>query len=191
MAAPILRDIKVRFPNMTVELTVDLGANLSKALFDHDLDLALQSGPFNRSTSFALPLSQSPHVWIATPDLAPAAPLTAADLTRHPILAHARSTASFRQLEDHLRPLGGARLVPGSNLASCLQMAMYGLGIACLPRALLTAAPAHGSLLELDYPWHPEGLQFHARHDLDPAAIHITEAALIAQRLSLPDDTIS
>lgn len=181
--------MKARFPNIAVELTVDLSANLSKALFDHDLDLAFQSGPFDRQTRFNLPLGQSPYVWIAASGLTPLGSLSAADLMRHPILTHARGTAPFRQLEDHFRPLGAARLVPSSNIAACLQMALDGLGIACLPRAMLGGPLASGALRELDYLWHPDALQFQARHDTDPAPTYLIEAARIAQRLSPPDRT--
>lgn len=184
--------MKARFPNITVELTVDLSANLSKALFDHDLDLAFQNGPFDRKTRFSLTLGQSPYVWIAAPDLdLPHGPLTAQDITRHPILTHARNTVPFRQLEDHFRPLGPARLVPSSNMSACLQMALDRLGIACLPRAMLTAPLATGALRELDYDWHPGALRFYARHEADPAPTYVTEAARLAQRLFPPEDTKS
>ncbi len=186
---PFLLAMKGRFPNITVELTVDLSANLTKALFDHDLDLAFQNGPFDRTTRYSLTLGQSPYVWIAAPDLdLPHGALGPQDIFRHPILTHARGTVPFRQLEDHFRPLGPARLVPSSNMSACLQMALDGLGIACLPRAMVTAPLAAGALRVLDYPWHPDALRFHARHDADPAAPFVTEAALLAQRLFPPED---
>lgn len=118
------------------------------------------------------------------PPKSPPLALSVADRTRHPILTHARGTAPFRQLEDHFRPLGDARLVPGSNIAACLQMALDGLGIACLPRAMLGTQLTSGSLMELAYPWHPDTLQFHARHNLDPAPTYVTAAAQMARVLS-------
>ncbi|MGV8986789.1 MAG: LysR family transcriptional regulator [Cypionkella sp.] len=184
-----LIEMKARFPNITVELTVDLSANLSKALFDRDLDLVFQNGPFDRKTRSALPLGQSPYVWIAAPDMdLPAGPLSAQEISRHPILTHARGSVPFRQLEDHFRPLGPVRLVPSSNMSACLQMALDRLGIACLPCAMVTPHLANGTLRVLNYPWRPDALQFHARHDADPAPRFVTEAALIAQRLFPPED---
>ena len=184
-----LLQMKARFPNIAVELTVDLSANLSKALFDRDLDLAFQNGPFDHKTRHSLTLGLSPYVWIAAADLDLAqGPLTAADLTRHPILTHARGSVPFRQQEDHFRPLAAARLVPSSNMATCLQMALDRLGVACLPRAMLTAPLASGALRELDYPWLPAALRFYARHEAEPAPRFVTEAAHLAQRLFPPDD---
>ncbi len=184
-----LIQMKARFPNITVELTVDLSANLSKALFDRDLDLAFQNGPFDRKTRFLQPLGQSTYLWIAAPDLdLPQGALTSQDITRHPILTHARGTVPFRQLEEHFRPLGPARLVPSSNMSACLQMAQDGLGVACLPRAMVTALLASGGLRALDYAWAPSALRFYARHEAEPAPPHVTEAALLAQRLFPPED---
>ncbi len=184
-----LVEMKARFPNIAVELTVDLSANLSKALFDRELDLAFQNGPFDRPTRFTSALGQSPYLWIAAPGMdLPQGPLGASALIRHPILTHARGTVPFRQLEDHFRAQGPARLVPSSNMATCLQMALDRLGIACLPRAMLTAPLATGALIELNYPWRPDALHFSARHDADPAPNPITQAVRIAERLFPPDD---
>ena len=46
-----LKCMKARFPNLFIELTVDLSANLNDALFSRGLDLALQNGPFERATT--------------------------------------------------------------------------------------------------------------------------------------------
>ncbi len=182
---PFLLVMKARFPNITVELS----ANLTKALFDRDLDLAFQNGPFDRPTRFSLPLGQSLYAWIASPELAMTqGALTAADITRHPILTHARGTVPFRQLEDHVRPLGPARLVPSSNMSACVQMVLDGLGIACLPRAMLTTPLSTGALRKLDYTWHSDALRFQARHDAEPAATYVTEAAKLAHKLFPPKD---
>lgn len=186
--------MKARFPNISVELTVDLSANLSRALFDHDLDLAFQNGPFDRRTAQSVTLGQSPYVWVAPPETPLPGPLTAQELIRHPILTHARGTVPFRQLEDHFRALnpalpGRARLVPGSNMSVCLQMALDGLGVACLPRAMVDSALSAGTLRVLDYAWQPDALRFYARHD--STATHVREAAQIARQLFPPEDAKS
>ena len=190
-----LVEMKERFPNIYVELTVDLSANLSRALFARELDLLFQSGPFDRKTRMALSLGQSPYVWVAAPAIAlPDGPLTTADITQHPVLTHARGTVPYQQLEDHFRAAGIAvRLVPSSNIGACLQMTQDGLGIACLPAAMLTHLLASGRLIALNYGWRPDALRFAARSDLDPMPHYIHQAALIAQSLSPPeaDDQIS
>lgn len=186
---PFLMAMKDRFPNVLVELTVDLSANLSRALFAHDLDLAFQSGPFDRKSRGSLALGQSPYVWVAAPSIGETGACTVADITRHPILTHARGTAPYRQLEEHFRAQRvAARLVPSSNIAACLQMTQDGLGIACLPKAMLETLLSSGKLRELAYPWRPDALRFEARYNMDPVPTYISEAAVLAQRLSPPED---
>ncbi|MFO1088129.1 MAG: LysR family transcriptional regulator [Hyphomicrobiales bacterium] len=186
---PFLVAMKERYPSVDVELTIDLSKNLSQALFERDLDLVFQSGPFDRSARCTIPLGQSDYAWVAAPALAiPAHELGLDEIAAHPVLTHARGTVPFQQLDQHFRDSGRrARLVPSSNLATCLQMALDGLGIACLPEAMVTEALAEGRLRRLNYGWTPDALQFAARYLIDPAPAYVREAAQLAQTLYPPD----
>lgn len=64
-----LKALKERFPNVLAELTVDLSENLSSALFNRSLDLALQSGPFDRQVTGLVDLGSYPLIWVASPEL--------------------------------------------------------------------------------------------------------------------------
>jgi DNA-binding transcriptional LysR family regulator len=160
-----------RYPNVTVELTVGLSETLSGLLFDRDLDLALQNGPFVRASTGTVTLQRSPQVWVAAPGLpGTSGRLTPQDLSRFPIFTHARGTRPWRQLTAHFREAGVAvRLVPSSNIAVCLQMTLDRLGIASLPVPMVESALADGRLVELDYPWRQDDLVFEARYDADTA----------------------
>ncbi|WP_368345657.1 LysR family transcriptional regulator [Pelagovum sp. HNIBRBA483] len=188
-----LRTMKDRFPNIDVELTVDLSANITRALAARDIDLAFQSAPFDQPARISASLGRSPYVWVAAPTLAlPAPKLDAATLDAAPILTHPRGTAPHDQLARHFATARlPARLVPATNNAVCLQMTLDRLGIACLPRAMLDAPLAQGNLIILSADWHPDPLTFAARYDLDPAPPYVLEAVAIAQDLSPPDDNKS
>ncbi len=179
-----LRD---RFPNVVVELTVDISANLSRALFDRSLDLTFQNGPFSRQISGTLALADYPFVWVAGPGLRLGSDRLSHDmLLHHPILTHARGTLPYDQLAAHLsksRP-ARARLVPSSNLAACQQMAADGYGLACLPRAMVRDALDGGQLRALHYDWLPDPLQFSARYDAERGLGFIAEAAALAQSIA-------
>jgi len=173
-----------RFPGIDVELTVDLSARLSDLLFDREIDLALQSGPFERSAGVTVPLGRAPYVWVAAPEVAAQSDA----ITDHPILTHARGTRPFLQIEAHFRATGvAARLVPCSNIAASLHMAQDGLGVACLPRAMVADAVAAGLLVEVAYGWRPEDLAFAARYVSDPAPAYLRGAADMARDLFPPD----
>lgn len=189
--AKYLGALKARFPAIDVDLTVDFSANLSVALADRALDLALQNGPFERATSGEEPLGAFPWVWVAAPSLGLGrVRMTLDRMLAHPVLTHARGTPSHDQIAAHLAATGAgsARLVASTNLAACLHMAEGGLGVACLPGAMVTRALAAGRLEHLDYPFAPDALVFSARYDAAVAPHHVVEAARLAARVA-KDDT--
>lgn len=185
-----MREMRETYPSVDVELTVDMSANLSNALFARDLDLTFQSGPFNRRASGMAELGSSRYVWVANPQLGlHGQPLGASGFNGHRILTHGRGTDPFAQLQEHFRAgPEPVRLVPSSNIAACLQMTVDGLGVACLPEAMLDPFLEDQRLMRLDYGWRPDDLRFAARYLADPVPEYMKGAIAIAQRLSPPLD---
>ena len=183
-----LKVLKERYPQVLVEMTVDLSANLSRSLFDRGLDLTFQSGPFSRQISGEIDLGAYPMVWVAGAQLGldTDKPMTLEALLTHPVLTHARGTLPYDQLAAHVGAarLPGARLVPSSNLAACLQMTQDGYGVACLPRAMIEGALTEGRLVPLRYDWTPDPLRFAARYDADRAPAFVADAAALAGELA-------
>lgn len=183
-----LKTLKERYPNVTVELTVDLSANLEKELFDRSIDLAFQSGPFNRQTSGNLALGVFPLIWIASSatGLQEKSKVKLEDLVQFPILTHARGTAPYEEVANHFtsrRDLS-SRLVPSSNLAACIHLAIHGFGVATVPAAMVENELASGELSKINYDWTPESLRFSARYDAEKSAQFVVKSAEIAAELS-------
>ncbi|MGR3637468.1 MAG: LysR family transcriptional regulator [Shimia sp.] len=186
---PYLSALKEKFPNIDVDLTVDLSANLSEALFNRGLDLALQSGPFGRTTVQALPLGSFPYIWVASPSLGIGQKvLSWPDLAAFSILTHARGTLPFDQISDHMAGFADvpARLVPSTNMAAGIQMTIEGLGVACLPEIMVRQEVADGKLEALRYLWCPDALRFSARFE-ETAPHFVHEAAALAAQVSWSD----
>ena len=183
-----MRALRERYPMLSVELTVDMSANLEQALFARTIDLALQNAPFARAASGDVALGRYPLIWVAAPALGlhGRGPLGIEDLAAHPILTHARGTAPHREVFDHFRARAGrpARLVPSSNLAAGMQMSMDGMGVAALPEAMVARELASGELVRLDYGWSPAALDFRARFDARTAPSHVAVAAETAQEVA-------
>ncbi len=181
-----LKEMRSRFQNVDVELTVDLSERLSVALFDRELDATFQSGPFERRARSTVTLWSSPYVWVAAPELRlHGRALSLDDLAPHPILTHAKGTVPHQQMADHLQGLKSkARLLPSSNIATCLDLTLDGLGIACLPLDMLSEDLEAGRLLRLDYDWAPDDLDFAARTLLDPLPPYVAGAIELAVSLS-------
>ena len=63
-------------------------------------------------------------------------------------------------------------------------MAVDGLGVGMLPRALVQAELAAGTLIELFADWHPAPLDFYARFNVTRAPRHVRAAGDIAVTLA-------
>ena len=187
-----LRVLKDRFPNLTVEVTVDLSAELEKGLAERAIDLALQNEPFSRLTTGQRDLGAYALIWVASPDLTLPAVATAADLAAHPILTHARNTRLFEEVSAHFATHRGlrARLVPSSNLAACLHMAVDGMGVATLPAAMVAGELEKGTLRRINSDWTPDPLHFFARYDAEKSATTVVEAAKLAVDIARAVNTI-
>lgn len=185
--APFLAAFKSRFPNIDVDLTVDLSTNISAALFNRSIDLALQSGPFARQTSGSVDLGSFPIIWVASPGLGLGGRvLTLRELAAHPILTHARGTLPYQQLQEHAAsaPDIAVRVIPSTNVTACIRMTVEGLGIACLPEIMLRDEIASGEVEQLRYLWCPDELSFRARFDAETTPHFVQEAARLAGEIS-------
>ncbi len=183
-----LKSLNEHYPNIQVELTIDLSTNLTKELFNRNIDLALQNGPFERESSGHDYLGTYPLTWVASPDLGlpKRKKLSTAELTRHAILTHARESSLFKATAEHFQQVQSQhhRLVPSSNLAACLYMAINHMGVATLPKAMIRSELDRQSVVELNYSWTPESLDFIARYDAKKSPPYIIQMAALAKQAS-------
>jgi DNA-binding transcriptional LysR family regulator len=107
-------------------------------------------------------------------------------IAQHPILTHSRDTRLYTETAAHFarRKDLNVRLVPSSNLAACLYMTLNGMGVATLPAAMVTKELNSGDLIQIDYQWQPEDLEFFARFDADRAPSFVPQAAKIAKTMA-------
>lgn len=184
-----LRDLKTRFPTIQVEMTVDMSVNLEKQLTERALDLTLQNEPFTHAMSGHVALGTYPMIWVAAPalNLHRLERINIEDLSRHTILTHARGTKLFAELSGHFsdrRDLQ-VRLVPSSSLAACLHMAVNGMGLVTVPKAMVMREISAGTLVPLSYEWTPESMNFYARFDAQKASGFVATAAELAAASAL------
>jgi len=183
-----IRHFKDTYPNVTVEITVDLSINIENQLMERSIDLALQSGPITWKSSGQEKLGVYPLVWIASAktNLPQKKEISFEQLVQYPILTHARGTQPYREVEAHFQKRRDlpARLVPSSNLAACIQMAIDGFGVATVPKSMVEKELKSGQLFQLNYPWTPKALEFFARFDIGMAPPLIVKASDIAAKVS-------
>ncbi|MEX3316118.1 LysR family transcriptional regulator [Sulfitobacter sp. PS-8MA] len=182
---PFLRALAEAYPNLAVELTVDLSRDLDQELAANALDLTLQTAPFSTPARGQLDLATYDYIWVAAPELAaqigPAPDLAA--LVRHPVLGHARHTQAHLDLIHYFDGTHApkARLVPSSSLSAAMNMVLDGMGVAVMPRVMVAGALAEGTLKTLAAPWDPQPLQVAARYHAERTAGHVTRAAELAR----------
>ena len=179
-----LRSIKVAYPALNVELTVDLSRNLDVELRANRLDLAIQTAPFASTASAAIELGKFPYIWVAKPQIAQTLVgcNTVADLLPHSVLTHARHTQAYVELIEHAaaKSFPTTGFVSSNSLASCVQMAADGMGVTLLPKALVVQELKNGSLIEVDVDWQPSPLRFAARYQTEKAARYLPVCAQMA-----------
>ena len=180
---PFLASFYARYPNVQLDLTVDLSTNLTSALESNAIDLALQNGPFKSESYAAIKIGTYSWVWVAAPALLDAVKPQSFELTSHPILTHAKETLSVKQLAAHFADQT-VRYVPSSSLSACLKMATDGLGVACLPEAMIDETVQENRLTKLDYQWVPDAMEFFARYNLERANHVIEDAVNLAKEAS-------
>lgn len=183
-----LRAFKKSYPSVNVELQVDLSREIDRGLATGQVDLALQTAPFSSELAGTQPLGSYPYGWVATPELAAQigkAP-EVKDLFGYSILSHARHTLASRELADFAdrNSLSKDLIVHSNSLASCLPMAVDGMGIAILPRQMLCEAVSQGRLVELDFDWAPSDLDAYARFDAKRVPRFVRHAADIARKVA-------
>ncbi len=183
-----LRAFNAEYSSVSVELDVNLSREIERQLIAHQLDLALQTGPFTQAMSGTLPLGQSKYAWVATPEMAkmlgPKPNLRT--LFDHSILTHARHAGASSELLKAAKAEGlpTDRIGYSNSLASCVPMAIDGMGISLLPRQIVSDAIERGKLSEVRCKWSPKRLEVFARFDDARVPGFVRDAAKLAQQIS-------
>ncbi|WP_339640359.1 LysR family transcriptional regulator [Jannaschia helgolandensis] len=179
-----LRLLRQEYPNLRVELEVDLSRQIEERLREGRIDLALQNGPFAFQATGEQALSEKPYVWVANTDLANelAGGTSVARFFDKAVLTHARHTSAARALHDLAATEGydAGKIIHSSALSACLPMVNEGLGVALLPRSLVSEEMKDGRLQSLKSNWIAPPLSFFARFNADRAPRFVAKACEIA-----------
>ncbi|MEM8728760.1 MAG: LysR family transcriptional regulator [Pseudomonadota bacterium] len=167
------------YPNLKIEISVDISINLREQLLRREIDLALMLGPVSDFTIDNIMLPAVELVWFKsiTHGSAPV------DLRKTPIATYARNTRPFRELRSELFERFGPdiTLFPSSSLSSCFRMVEAGLAVGALPKSLGQPLVEAQKLVAFDAGWIPSPLRFSASYIGDPRNHLIETAAKTAQ----------
>ena len=132
----LIKGVNTAYPNLSLEIEVDITPNLSARLLAQEIELAFLLGPLSVSNVRNRPLCDYPIGFLASPALGLGrGPLTVQDLAKFPIITFPRKTQPYEIVRSLFnRPdLPPIRLHASASLATVIHMAIEGLGIAVIP----------------------------------------------------------
>lgn len=176
-----MRAFREMYPKVRFELTIDLSQEIENQLSAGQLDLAILTEPFRTKSTGVIPLGSYAYGWVTTPQVADQLGQRPDMATVHAqgILSHGKHTLASISLRKHLEAqrLHPAYVIHSSSISSALNMAIDGMGVALLPRALFEPVVASGGLSEVVCDWNAPPLNFFSRFDKRSAPLFVERAA--------------
>lgn len=148
----VIAEIKAHFPEVTLEITIDVGAVLNRKLNDHELDLALLTNPATREDVTDIFIGWMTFQWVASPQLAiDADPFLPLHAGAHPIVTHSAPSTLYSVVENWLKDGGAASQAfhSSNSLAFMAKLVSAGHAIGILPVPLIREMLALGVLKTL------------------------------------------
>jgi len=135
----LIKRVNHAYPNLSLEIEVDITSNLRSRLLAQEIELAFLLGPLTAPTVNNRVLCDYPVGFLASPSLGLGKrDLTVHDLAKFPIITFPRKTQPYEIVRSLFnRPdLPPMRLHASASLATVIHMAIEGLGIAVIPTAI-------------------------------------------------------
>jgi DNA-binding transcriptional LysR family regulator len=167
--------VHARFPNVTLDMEVDVSSHLQQGILEGRLDLAFLLGPvtdpsmrdFNLCT-YPLAFVASPQLDIGSPDDAGRYPIE--KILAKPIVTYPTTTLPYIALSQLLPRRSGAmpRIYSSSSLSTIVRMTLDRIGVSVIPPVVIAAELAHGDLRIVDTDIELPRLSFHATMAIKP-----------------------
>ncbi len=183
----LIKSVNTAYPNLSLEIEVDITPNLSARLLAQEIELAFLVGPLSASSVRNRVLCDYPVGFLASPSLGLGqGPLTVQDLARFPIITFPRKTQPYEIVRSLFnRPdLPPIRLHASASLATVIHMATEGLGIAVIPTAIVENELADGRLLQLSTDLKISPLTFSASWLASPDTLAVELVADLAGKIA-------
>ncbi len=183
----LIKSVNTAYPNLSLEIEVDITPNLSARLVAQEIELAFVLGPLSVSSVRNRPLCDYPIGFLASPSLGLGnGPLTVHDLAKFPIITFPRKTQPYEIVRSLFnRPdLPPIRLHASASLATVIHMATEGLGIAVIPTAIVENELADGRLQLLSTDLKISPLTFSASWLASPDTVAVELVADLAGKIA-------
>lgn len=171
-----LSSLYEEYPNIKVEIVVDLTVNLRQQLLERSLDFAILMGPVSEYTIDNVDLPSVELTWFRAKDKSDT------DFRKIPVVTYNRHSRPYRVLRRELisRYGQGTQIFPSSSIYAGLEMVASGIGVGLFPRQLGAELIRQGRIVAFDPGWKLEALEFTASYVGDPRNELCIQAAKIA-----------
>jgi DNA-binding transcriptional LysR family regulator len=183
----LIKSVDAAYPNLSLEIEVDITPNLTARLLAQEIELAFMLGPLSAPNAHNRVLCHYPIGFLASPTLG----LTKSQLTRHdlakfPIITFPRKSHPYEIVRSLFnRPdLPPIRLHASASLATVIHMATEGLGIAVIPTAIVENELAEGRLQLLSTDLDMTPLSFSASWLASPDTVAVQLIADLAGKIA-------
>ena len=183
----LIKAVNTAYPNLSLEIEVDITPNLSARVLAQEIELAFVLGPSSASSVRNRVLCDYPVGFLASPSLGLGdGPLTVHDLAKFAIITFPRKTQPYEIVRSLFnRPdLPPIRLHASASLATVIHMAIEGLGIAVIPTAIVESELADGRLQLLSTDLKVPPLTFWASWLASPDTVAVELVADLAGEIA-------
>lgn len=137
------------YPNVLIDLTVDITPVMRDALVSRELDLAFLLGPITEPNMANLDLGSYRLAVVAASDLEVGPePLPLRDILKYPIITYPKSTYPYTFLRETLSvpEMGTPRIFSNSSLSTIIRMTEDHIGLSVIPPEVIRRELAAGKL---------------------------------------------
>jgi DNA-binding transcriptional LysR family regulator len=175
-----LSELYEAYPNLNVEISVDVTVDLRQQLIERSLDLAILMGPISEFSIDNIELPSVELAWFAT------ANAEVPTMGSTPIISYNRNSRPYRELRREVTTRYGdnTKIFPSSSIYAGLEMVASGIGIGLFPRQLGTEMVKQNRIVEFDPGWKLSPLHFTASFVGEPRNELCAKAAELASKVS-------
>ena len=183
----LIERVNATYPNLSLEIEVDITPNLRARLLAQEIELAFVLGSLAASTVRNRVLCDYQAGFLASPSLRLGRrKLSVEEMAKFPIITFARKTQPYESVRALFnRPnLPPIRLHASASLATVIHMAIEGLGIAVIPTAIVETQLRDGRLRKLSTDLVLPPLTFWASWLDSPDTVAIETVAALASEIA-------
>jgi DNA-binding transcriptional LysR family regulator len=182
----LIEQVNVAYPNLELEIEVDISPNLRDRLIAKDLNLAFLLGPISNPNVHNRPLCSYPLAFVACKKIKfdkQVVPLE--DIARWPIITFSRNTQPYVLVRElFTRSELRTTIHASASLATVVRMALDGIGVAVIPPAILSNVSPPGQLRQLKTKTALPPLNFVVSWPSTPDSFNAQKVAEIATRVA-------